>query len=104
MNLPKVLADLVVAQNKADSAAYANCFSETAIVFDEGKTHTGKIAIKNWIARANQKYNTVMKPLNYSAAKQTLKAEISGTFPGSPLELTYQFELDDNQIKSLKIV
>jgi ketosteroid isomerase-like protein len=46
MNLPEVLTDLMVAQNSSDSAAYANCFSETAIVFDEGKKHSGKAAIK----------------------------------------------------------
>ena len=42
MNLPKVITDLVEAQNNFDSLAYAECFSETAVVFDEGKTHTGK--------------------------------------------------------------
>ena len=104
MNLPKVLADLVVAQNNADSSAYANCFSDTAVVFDEGKKHIGKVAIQKWIAKANQVYKTVMKPLEYSATEQTLEAEISGSFPGSPLVLTYQFELKAGQIQSLKIV
>ena len=47
MNLPKVLADLVAAQNNADSSAYANCFSDTAVVYDEGKKHIGKEEIKN---------------------------------------------------------
>lgn len=104
MNLPKVLIDLVAAQNSSDSEAYANCFSETAIVFDEGKKHSGKAAIKNWIAKANQEYNTKMKPLDYSATKQTLEAEISGTFPGSPLVIKYQFKIEEGQIQSLKIV
>lgn len=54
MNLPQVIAGLVVAQNQPDSLAYANCFSETAVVFDEGKKHTGKAEIKNWIEKANQ--------------------------------------------------
>jgi ketosteroid isomerase-like protein len=103
MNLPKVLIDLIAAQNSADSVAYANCFAETAIVFDEGKKHTGKTAIKNWIARANQVYQTKMKPLDYSPTTQTLEAEISGTFPGSPLLITYQFKIQEGQIHSLKI-
>ncbi|RYG12874.1 MAG: nuclear transport factor 2 family protein, partial [Chitinophagaceae bacterium] len=38
MNLPKVIADLVTAQNNFDSVAYAKNFSETAVVFDEGRT------------------------------------------------------------------
>ena len=103
MNLPNVIADLAAAQNNFDSLAYANCFSETAVVFDEGKTHTGKTAIKNWIEKANLEYKAVMKPLEYSPAEQTLQAEVSGTFAGSPIVLTYQFELKDGQIQSLKI-
>ncbi|WP_343539570.1 hypothetical protein [Sphingobacterium thalpophilum] len=43
MNLPNIISDLVKAQNEFDSAAYANCFTEDAEVFDEGKTHNGKI-------------------------------------------------------------
>lgn len=103
MNLPNVIADLAAAQNNFDSLAYANCFSETAVVFDEGKTHKGKTAIKNWIEKANQEYKTVMKPLEYSAAEQTLEAEVSGNFAGSPIVLTYQFELKGGRIQSLKI-
>lgn len=106
MNLPKVITDLVEAQNNMDSLAYSNCFSETAIVFDEGKNHTGKPAIKDWIEKANQAYQAVMKPLEYignQGQMQVLKAEVSGNFPGSPLVLTYQMELKDGYIESLKI-
>lgn len=103
MKLPNVIADLAAAQNNFDSLAYANCFSETAVVFDEGKTYTGKTAIKNWIEKANQEYKAVMKPLQYSQAEQTLQAEVSGNFAGSPIILTFQFELKDDKIKSLKI-
>lgn len=104
MNLPKVITDLVKAQSNFDSVAYANCFTETAVVFDEGKTHIGRIEIKNWIANANQEYGITMKPLGYTAHTQTLQAEISGTFPGSPLVLTYHYEFKDELIQSLKIV
>ena len=45
-NLPKVIVDLVEAQNNFDSKAYANCFSQTAVVFDEGKTHQGQQEIE----------------------------------------------------------
>ncbi|WP_111308829.1 nuclear transport factor 2 family protein [Confluentibacter sediminis] len=104
MNLPQILTDLIAAQNSFDSVAYAHCFSKTAVVFDEGKRHVGKAAIQNWIAKANETYRTMMKPLAYSETKQTLDAEISGNFPGSPLILTYQFELKDSKIQLLKIV
>ena len=103
MNLPKVIADLMQAQNNFDSLAYSDCFSETAVVFDEGKTHTGKMEIQQWIKKANEEYQTVMKPLEYSVTKEILKAEISGNFPGSPIVLSYHFELNNGFIQSLKI-
>lgn len=45
-----------------------------------------------------------MKPLEYSETEHTLKAEISGSFAGSPVVLTYQYEFKGELIQSLKIV
>ena len=104
MNLPTTIAALVAAQNSSDSQAYADCFSETAVVFDEGKTHTGKAAIREWIEKANRQYKAVMEPLEYSPDDQALKAEISGTFDGSPIVLNYHLEMKDGKIQMLKIV
>lgn len=104
MNLPKVVADLIKTQNNFDSVAYANCFTETAIVFDEGKTHNGRKEIEKWIDEANKKYQATMKPLKYSETEHTLKTEVSGTFPGSPIVMTYLYEFQDDLIQSLKIV
>lgn len=103
MNLPKVIADLAKAQHSFDSVAYANCFSETATVFDEGKIHNGKMEIQQWIKKANEEYQAVMKPLEYSETKEVLKAEVSGNFPGSPIVLSYHFKLKNGLIESLKI-
>ncbi|MES3016508.1 MAG: nuclear transport factor 2 family protein [Bacteroidota bacterium] len=104
MKLPSVLTDLIMAQNNLDSIAYANCFTETAVVFDEGKIHTGKTAIISWIDKANKEYQTTMKPVEYSETEHTLKTEVSGTFPGSPIIMTYHFELKDRLIQTLKIM
>jgi hypothetical protein len=105
MNVPKVITHLVKAQNNQDSVAYANCFTQTALVFDEGKTHHGKEQIQRWIAQANQTFETKMKPIGYTGTdtKGVLSAEISGSFPGSPLILNYHVELKDGLIQSLKI-
>ncbi|WP_027381720.1 nuclear transport factor 2 family protein [Chryseobacterium daeguense] len=103
MNLPNIITTLVKTQNSFDSKAYADCFSETAVVFDEGKTHNGKAEIQNWIESANNEYKASMKPLEYNEKESVLSAEVSGTFPGSPLVLKYHFELKDGLIESLKI-
>lgn len=103
MNLPIVIADLAKAQNNFDHVAYSNCFSETAVVFDEGKTHTGKMEIQQWIKEANEKYQAIMNPIEYLASEKALRAEVSGNFPGSPLVLSYHFEWKNELIQSLKI-
>lgn len=105
MNLPKVITDLIKAQNNFDSTAYANCFSETGVMFDEGKTHKGRIEIQHLIEETNQKYHSVMKPLEYTdnGNSSVLAAEVSGTFEGSPIVLKFHFDLVDGQIEYLKV-
>jgi len=104
MNLPNIVSKLVKAQNEFDSHAYTDCFTETAIVHDEGKTHKGKTEIQNWIDTANKEYKASMKPLDYNETGHVLSAEISGTFPGSPVILKYHFEFGEALIESLKIL
>ena len=105
MNLPKVLTDLIKAQNEFDAVAYANLFSETAEVLDEGKTHKGRLEIERWIDHSNKNYQSVMKPLEYTENGTTsiLTAECSGTFPGSPIALKFHFDIVDGQIQHLKV-
>jgi hypothetical protein len=105
MNLPKVVSDLVKTQNNFDSVAYANCFSEPAVVYDEGKTHKGRKEIEHWIADANERYQATMQPVSFeeNGTESILKAEASGTFPGSPIVLSYYLEIADELIQSLKI-
>lgn len=105
MNLPKIISDLVNAQNNLDNAAFANCFTETAVVFDEGHTYTGTKEIQQWITKANEKYKTAIKPIAYEEKETAamLKAEVSGTFPGSPIVLYYHFEFVNGSIQSLRI-
>lgn len=105
MELPKLIARFVATQNNYDSNAYVECFTDTAIVNDEGKTYTGKKEIRQWIEEANEKYQSVMKPLKYEeeGSAGTLTAEVSGTFPGSPLVLQFHLGLKDNLIDSFNV-
>lgn len=105
MELPQLVAQFVDTQNTYDSEAYVTCFTETAIVHDEGKTHSGKQEIRQWIEDANEKYRSVMKPLQYeeSGPNGVLTAEVSGTFPGSPIVLKFHMGLKNGLIDSLKV-
>ncbi|RYD58609.1 MAG: nuclear transport factor 2 family protein [Sphingobacteriales bacterium] len=105
MELPKLVARFVETQNNYDSKSYVDCFTDSAIVHDEGKTHKGKTEILHWIEDANERYRSSMKPLKYEEAnsKGVLTAEVSGTFPGSPLVLQFHLGLKDNLIDSLNV-
>lgn len=105
MNLPKIVTDLIEAQNTFNSVAYANCFAETGVMFDEGKTHTGRAEIQQLIEESNKKYKTLMKPLEYNESDTTsvLSAECTGTFDGSPIVLKFHFDIVDGQIQYLKV-
>ncbi|KAA6438514.1 nuclear transport factor 2 family protein [Dyadobacter flavalbus] len=105
MNLPKIVADLVKTQNSFDSVAYANCFSETAVVFDEGRTHNGRKEIEHWIADSNERYKATIKPVSFEEkeTESLLKAETSGNFEGSPIILNYHLVIANELIQSLKV-
>lgn len=105
MNLPDVIADLLKAQNDFDSTAYARCFANNALVYDEGRTHQGFEQIKAWNEQTNAEYATILEPIDYATTPKggILTTLGSGTFPGSPIVFKYHFELDNDKILSLKI-
>ena len=105
MKIPNVIQELIKAQNTFDSVAYANLFSDTGIVHDEGKTHNGRKEVEQWIADANEKYKSILDPIDYTQKgnKGVLTANVSGTFPGSPIVLKFNFEINDGIIQSLNV-
>jgi hypothetical protein len=74
-------------------------------VHDEGRDHRGLDAIRAWKRQADAKYQYVMEPLNASVGETivTLRARLTGNFPGSPIELSYTFTLAADQIAALEI-
>ena len=105
LKLPKVVSDSLTAQKNYDSDAYADCFSETALVVDEGKEYKGKKAIKYQIENASQQFKTTMEPTKYLETDSTavLTAVVSGDFDGSPVALDYNMETKNNEITRLEI-
>jgi len=105
MQLPKIIADVLAAQDKYDSKAFAENFSDDAVVHDERQTYRGKKEIQQWNELTNAKYKTKYEPLEISTEgeKITMVIKVSGTFDGSPITLTYHFETNGGKITSLKI-
>lgn len=103
--LPAVLQGYVTAQNEYNSTALSALFTSDAIVSDEGNKHQGTAAIKKWNEDTNDKYRTVLEPLDLinNGTELILKASVSGDFEGSPIVLDFHFTIVDGKIGRLRI-
>jgi cell division septation protein DedD len=86
--------------------AIARCFSEDAVVKDEGREHHGRAAIAAWNEAAVTKYEVTSEPLTAetSGERTTVTARVTGRFPGSPLELRFRFTVAGDFITRLEIM
>jgi hypothetical protein len=93
------------AQRTQDLEALGRCFSERAIVRDEGRTVEGPDAIKRWMKEAKAKYNHTVEPLTVSHRDGLIvvTARVAGAFPNSPLDLQHLFAVEGGKIVSLEI-
>lgn len=103
--LPTVLSTYFEASNAQDTDAYVACFRDDAKVEDENHTYQGHEQIAAWNRDVNEKYNAVSTVKSWLQTSDTtnVTAEVSGTFPGSPIDLTFSFQLRDNKISQLEI-
>lgn len=93
------------ASEAAGPEAVAQCFTENARDFDEHHEHRGHAAIAAWKAASNAKYTYSAEPLRSSTEGDvhTVTAKVTGTFPGSPIDLRYRFTVDGDLIARLEI-
>jgi hypothetical protein len=105
LELPNPIAAYLAAVNAKDADMLASCFAEEAVVHDEGGEYRGLDAIKSWGEETQRKYKYAMEALDTLVSGNTVRvrAKVTGSFTGSPIELDYLFSLTDDKIISLKI-
>lgn len=105
MQLAAAIEQYFHISNGSDPTGVAACFTTDAVVLDEGGHHQGHAAIKTWFFETRQKYAFQAKPLSCTSqqAHQLVVAEVSGNFPGSPIQLGYKFLLQAGKIQRLEI-
>ena len=103
--LPQPLADYFAASNRHDIDAMLVPFSPSATVKDEGETYRGSAAIRNWMKETTNKYHALVEVTDatVSADVWRIAGIVSGTFPGSPATLHYDFTLAEERITRLEI-
>jgi hypothetical protein len=105
LNLPKPVAAYFIA-DELDGEAVARCFTDDAVVKDEGHTYNGRAAIKKWKEDASAKYDYTSEPLacDQQNGEVVVTCRLTGNFPGSPADLRFCFELAGEKIASLEVV
>ena len=105
LDLPEPIAAYFTA-DKQDSEAVAQCFTENAIVKDEGHTYRGRAAIKQWKADVATRYEYTIEPFacEQPDGKFVVTSRLTGNFPGSPVTLRFFFGLEGDRIASLQII
>lgn len=104
MDLPAPIAAYFRA-DRDDGQAVAACFTEDATVIDEGRTHVGRAAIRDWKTAASRKFTYTAEPFQITEqdGDMIVTAHLVGDFPGSPLDLRFFFAISGDKIASLEI-
>jgi len=103
--LAQPLTEYFRATNEHDVAAVIASFGAEAIVEDEGREHLGLAAIRKWIEETIRKYDFTVEVTGAHEAdgKTVVTGLVAGTFPGSPVNITYEFTLAHQRIVRLVI-
>ena len=103
--LPEPIADYFAADAAQDADAVARCFSDEAIVRDDGHAYSGRTAIRLWKEETARKYDCTVEPVAITTEgdRAVVTGHVVGNFRGSPIDLHYGFTLDGGKIAGLEI-
>lgn len=103
--LPEAIRSYWEAANSQQAEAACASFTSDAVVMDEGETLHGSLAIHTWIRKTTEVYRPLVEPLHLtkSGGKHLVTARVSGSFPGSPVELDFAFTLREDKICHLEV-
>ena len=89
LDLPEPVAEYLAAEKAKDADALSCCFTEDGTVHDEGQDYHGRDSIRQWKQAADAKYRYVLQTINVQTYGDlvTVRARLTGEFPGSPVEL-----------------
>ncbi len=104
MKLPPPIAAYFQAANAHNTEALNAVFTDDARVTDEGQEYRGA-AIKGWIDKVNAEYKPHLRVIEAAETRDEIvvTVQVSGTFPGSPIELRFNFTLEHDKIAALTI-
>lgn len=104
-DLPPIVARFVQASNARDLDRFVACFAADAVVEDEAQTHNGVDEVREWKRQTEHRYRYTIEPIDLvdRGGQTVLTATLTGDFPGSPVDLSYEFTIADGAISALSI-
>jgi ketosteroid isomerase-like protein len=105
LDLPAPIEAYFAAANTDDSDRVAACFTDEAVVHDEGHDIVGREEIRTWAVESRRKYRFHAQPLTVDAAgdRTVVSAHLTGDFPRNPVDLSYRFKLAHGKIAAVEI-
>jgi ketosteroid isomerase-like protein len=105
VDMPEPIAQYMAAEEAKDADALSRCFTEDGTVHDEGQDYHRRHSIRQWKHAVDAKYRYVLQTVNVQTFGDlvTVRARLTGEFPGSPVELDHIFKLSKDKIVSLEI-
>lgn len=102
--LPPAIAAFFHATHSREFADFLSLFTPDAHVNDEANDYHGAETAA-WIDQATAETKPTTNVTGITAAGEQLVviAEVSGNFPGSPVQLHYHFKLKNDKIETLLI-
>lgn len=104
-DFPRSVEDYFTGKNSGDFATALSGFAADAVVRDENRAHEGTPAIRRWMEATRAQYNdrSIVRDVTVDGDTIAVHAEVSGTFPGSPITLQHRFTLKGESIARLEI-
>ena len=104
--LPEPIPTYLAAHLARDADTAIPCFTDDAVVVDEGRTHRGPEQIRAWLGRAASEYRYTTELVGASRlddGRYDALHHLEGDFPGGAVDLHFRFALRDGRIAALVI-
>ncbi|GAB3880006.1 hypothetical protein GCM10029964_033360 [Kibdelosporangium lantanae] len=104
--LPPVLTHYLAAHQARDLDPALACYTDDAVVVDEGRAYRGKQEIRDWLDRAASEYTYTTELVvaeRVDDSHYVAVHHLEGDFPGGVVDLRFQFTLRAGRIAELVI-
>ncbi|MGE2736961.1 nuclear transport factor 2 family protein [Mycolicibacterium vaccae] len=104
--LPAPVTTYLVAHRDRDADTARRVFSDAASITDEGRTHTGRRAVDEWLGAAGSEYTYTTEfrgAARTGATGYDVVQRLEGDFPGGVADLHFRFTLSGELITRLVI-